>query len=691
MLALLLASAVATVVPPESPKPYEVTAANELRSYLEKCVPSGKVTVGGGRGAIALPAVFHVGDTALARAKGLSAAQIDEDRWIVRSFGGDVVLVGGGTRGTLYAVSHFLEDFCDVRWWSDREEDAPVRDSLALPALDVSGKPAFLYRSIHRSRDRAESDPRLAIRRRLNSNGLVPILAEWGGGMEYGPPDHAHTFDMYLPWSVHGKKHPEWYSLVGGRRLGGQFDGQLCLSNPDLKAAFLAKLREMIARGDADARARGLVPPRLYEISMNDNGNACQCAACKAEYEKWNKSGQYVRFVNELAAEIRKERPKIFLTMLAYIYTEAPPKGGVRAADNVIVKLCDTRSNAAASILEPGNDVFRKLLAGWQGKFANLFVWDYAITFDNRSLGFPYASELHYADTYRHYIANGVSGIFWEHEHPLVSDLWEIKFYVESRFFEDPYLDEDALLRDAFGRYFGAAADPVRRTRRILEDVRVRTKTYLTWINEFSFIGDEDLAKMSALWDEASRRVAGNATYLRRVKNARLGTDRLVEYRRRIPPCRADGVYVADVGHLDVSHINERGRRGGIVDDPESPIGGKAVVFETEPNAQRFLSLPFAIGVYNTQAQKVTGTREFKTIDTTPGYHWYAYENVTMPDSAILFFTRAWQVQAPCGYPRLVGKKFDIRVAAKFEGPEYIPGSTATNRIFIAGYELVPR
>ena len=39
------------------------------------------------RGAIALPAVFHVGDTALARAKGLAAAEIDEDRWIIRSFG----------------------------------------------------------------------------------------------------------------------------------------------------------------------------------------------------------------------------------------------------------------------------------------------------------------------------------------------------------------------------------------------------------------------------------------------------------------------------------------------------------------------------------------------------------------------------------------------------------------------------
>ena len=690
MMMILILAAAAAIVSPDAPKPYEATAAKELGAYLAKCVPSGKVTIGAdatGR----VPPVFHVGDTALARAKGLAAAQIDEDRWIIRSFGRDVVLVGGGTRGTLYAVSHFLEDFCDVRWWSDREEDAPVRDSLALPALDVSGKPAFLYRSIHRSHNRAEADPRLAIRRRLNSNGLVPIPAEWGGGVEYGPPDHAHTFDMYLPWSKYGKEHPEWYSLVGGKRIGGHWDGQLCLANPDLRAAFLGKLREMIAKGDAAAREKGLAPPRLYEISMNDNDKACACDACNAEYEKWGKSGQYLKFVNALAAEIAKERPEIFLTTLAYLYTDEPPKGGVRAADNVIVKLCDTRSNAAASILEPGNDVFVKLLAGWQGKFSRLFVWDYAITFDERTLGFPYASEFHYADSYRHYIANGALGIFWEHEYPLVSDLWEIKFYIESRFFEDPYLDEGKLVRDAFRRYFGPAAKAAFAARRRLEAARVRAKAVVMWSNEFTFIGDDDLAAMSALWDEAERRVRNNAVCLRRVKNARLGTDRLVEYRRKMPVRRADGIYVADVSHLDLSHVNERGRRGGVIDDPESPIGGKAVAFETEPNAHGYLSLPFSLGVYDAGAKKVTGCREFKTIDTTPGYHWYTLENTTIPDNAMLYFTRAWQVQAPFGYPRFAGKKFDIRVAAKFEGPEYIPGSTATNRIFIAGYELVPR
>ena len=57
MIALILAAAV-TVVSPDLPKPYEVTAAKELGAYLEKCVPSGKVTVGDAK-----DVVFHVGDT----------------------------------------------------------------------------------------------------------------------------------------------------------------------------------------------------------------------------------------------------------------------------------------------------------------------------------------------------------------------------------------------------------------------------------------------------------------------------------------------------------------------------------------------------------------------------------------------------------------------------------------------------
>ena len=55
-----------------------------------------------------------------------------------------------------------------------------------------------------------------------------------------------------------------------------------------------------------------------------------------------------------------------------------------------------------------------------------------------------------------------------------------------------------------------------------------------------------------------------------------------------------------------------------------------------EPNAHGYLSLPFAFGVYDTGEKKITGSREFKKIDTTPGYHWYTLENTTIPDNAHL-------------------------------------------------------
>ena len=203
---------------PDEPKAWEKTAVAELNHYLELCSEDRNVKIG------RLPAVFHVGDTAFARAKGLVPDSFADEEWCVKSFGRDVVLVGGGTRGTLYAVYHFLEDDCGVRWWMDGDEDVPLAKPLKFDALDRRGKPFFLCRDIYRTR---KSDPRTALRNRLNGNGDARIPAELGGGFEYGPPYHCHTWDMYLPFAKYGKEHPEWYALVNGERKGGQSVAQM--------------------------------------------------------------------------------------------------------------------------------------------------------------------------------------------------------------------------------------------------------------------------------------------------------------------------------------------------------------------------------------------------------------------------------------------------------------------------------
>jgi hypothetical protein len=197
----------------------------------------------------------------------------------------------------------------------------------------------FPYRDIYRSHKPANSMV-TAVRVRLNRDGDTPIPLSRGGSFTYGNPAHCHTFDRYLPFSKYGKEHPEWYSLRGGKRVGGQFEGQLCLSNPELRQTLLNKVLETIANDKGYAQQHGYSEPRIYEVSMNDNWNRCECDKCKAEEEKYNPSGFTLNLVNWIAAEVAKKHPGLFISTLAYFYNEPPPKGGVKAADNVYIYMC---------------------------------------------------------------------------------------------------------------------------------------------------------------------------------------------------------------------------------------------------------------------------------------------------------------------------------------------------------------
>ena len=666
---------------------FERTAADELESYLKLIVPSRQISVDG------CPSpVFHVGDTAFAAAKGLKSSELEDERWCVKSFGGDVVLIGGGTRGTLYAVSHFLEDELGVRWWCEDDADVPIRERVVLPKLGLVGRPALRYRSIHRGARGKGFGPEFAVRRRLNGNGIsdgIPVA--WGGGYEYGPPDHAHTFDMYIPWRKYGKDHPEWFSLRDGRRIGGNGEGQLCLANADLfRSLVLQQLRANIAKGEAAAAKAGLASPRFYDISMNDNRNRyCTCERCQADYARYGRSGQYIRFVNSIAEEIAADHPEIFITTLAYHFTEAPPSGGVRAARNVIVRLCDTATNLAAPYSEPGNGGFAQLLSGWRGLAENLFVWDYAITYHRGTLGFPFASEFHCADAYRCFATNGVSGVFLEHEWPELSDLNDIKFYLESRCMEDPSLDERALVKDAFARYFGKAARPAVQARRWIERARKDSQGMVDWYCcGFTFLDDRDLAYVRERWDEAERAVGSDARLLARVRKARAGSDRLYEFRRKSYSLRGDTI-VMDADKI--IHGARYGIRGtSLAEDSESPFGGKAVRHLIDSGNRDHMLSPFQMGIYDDVKSEVYARQVYPDRSKNRKYEWYELGRFRVRENSSFFFTRAWIVQTCCGCPALTKGEYSLRALVKFTGPLFHPDSTETNAFYLAGIELTP-
>ena len=544
------------VVGPRQPLPHEATAAKELQDYLARRV-KGELAIGGQRSI-----VFHVGDTELAQKSNLQSSELPEEEWHIKSFGNQVLLNGGGTRGALYAVYHFLEDYCDIHWWSEYEDYVPPAGPLSLPALDKSGKPAFLYRDLYRTHYPAEAVS-FAIRIRLNRSGDVPIPAEYGGSFNYGPPYHCHTFDKYVPATKYLETNPEFFSLRKGKRVGGQRHGQLCLTNEALKPVFLDSLRAYIRQGEENAGKQGVPLPRIYDVSQNDNRQFCECETCMEFVERHGHSGLYLTFINWLAGEIAKTHPHVYISTLAYHYSEPPPTGGVRAAPNVVVKLTDTLTNQAASILEDENRVFKEFSEQWRNYADHLFIWDYAITFTRGLTGFPFASEFYYGDLYRHYRANNVSGVFWEHENPHLADMYELKVFLGSKLLEDPDQDEEALIDLFMDRYYGPAAPHILAYRRLVDAARKRNAGVVRWfpkIHSFDYLEAEDIAGAHGLLAQAEAAVRGDPLLFAHVRRAAAGLDRLTCRRGTASLCyrHKDGRVRETKSVLDVISAKKR-------------------------------------------------------------------------------------------------------------------------------------
>ena len=679
---------------PDEPKAWEKSAAEELRHYLGLCLgrdgarPSRclhPLTVEGLDGV-----VFHVGDTAFARAKGLSPDSFADEEWCVKSFGREVVLVGGGTRGTLYAVYHFLEDDCGVRWWMDGDEDVPPARPLAFGTLDRRGKPFFMYRDIYRT---AKSDPRTAVRNRLNGNGDARIPAELGGGFEYGPPYHCHTWDKYLPFDTYGKEHPEWYALVGGERKGGQSVAQMCLTCPGLADEFSRRLEDFIGKGEANAAAKGVPAPRLYDISMNDNRRFCECTNCAAATAKFGHSGRQLNFVNAIAEKVAAKHPDLLFSTFAYYHSEPAPSNGVRAADNVVVKLCNTRQNMAAGIFDDDNRFMHDQVLAWKNFTKNLFVWEYGITFGDGK-GYPFPNEFSLLDKYRFYADNGVKGFLIEHEYPECSDMYELKFRLECKALEDPRQDAKGIIGDFMSRYYGAAGAMVLEARRLLDRRRRERKAFITWfptLGEFNFISDDDLAELERIFKAAAECVKGDAKRERRVERAYSSIGRLVEVRRRFGAKHPPEEGVSDKPFFDFPASSKAfalkdGKNIDYVKEPDlgDPLAGGETVVRVKADSEKYYDLPFELGIYDPANKRNVASKKWAKPNGV-GYHWYCLGRVTLPErSFYIYATRKWTVQLPVSLPGMNGNTFEIKALVKFTGPKFFRDSAEPDEIRIA-------
>jgi hypothetical protein len=514
----------ATVVLADGAPLPDQTAAHEVADHLAQ-ITGGKVAVVAEKQAPTAGTRIFVGATQGLAKLGVNPAKLASEEWLVRTVGNDLYLVGGGPRGTLYAAYHFLEDGLQVHWWTPWEETVPRRPSLTLGPLNLHGQPGFRYRDIYMLY--GHDGGRFAARNRLNREGDAPIDAKYGGTLAYGPPYHVHTFFLYFPPKENFAAHPDWYSLIGGKRVG---DGaQLCLTNPELRQAFLAKLLQYIETSWAAAKAASLPPPLVFSVSQNDWNKACQCEKCQALAKaEGSEAGPLIDFVNYMADGVRDKYPEVFIDTLAYFYTQKAPLT-LKPRDNVIIRLCDTEADMIKPITAPENRAFAEHILSWARIAKNLRIWDYAVTYATPN-GMPLPTTHTYGPDYRFYAAHHVEGVFTELEYGILADLRDFKIWSMIKTLENPNVDYEQLTDTFMNGYYGPAGPSVKKYLRVLEAEAVTRKGSSTcWQGSplrLTYLNLGFMQQAQRLFDQAEGAVAGDPIRLRRVRFARLSLDR---------------------------------------------------------------------------------------------------------------------------------------------------------------------
>lgn len=366
----------------------------------------------------------------------------DDESFTYCTVGSDLHIFGGSERGTMYGVFTFLERELGVRWLTSSCTTVPQRERYGLPLLDYSERPAFRHRldfcyDALRHRDWMAHN-RLNDLHHLVTNRYGSFSAIWG----------MHTFHKLIPPDRYFSAHPEYFSLVEGRRSD---KAQLCLSNDSLRRELTANLLAVI---------RDNPGYWCYDVSQNDNRLDCECTACMTLTRRCGgRSGALLWFVGQVADEVAREFPDVCVSTFAYHTTRTPPPAGsVSIPANVVIRLCPIECCMAHPLDEcPENSSFLDDLNAWSALTPNVYVWDYACCFYHYLLPFPNFRAL--AANCRLFARKGVIGVMEEGAHDAPwSEFSELKQWMIGRLLWNPRQDTDSLAALFIDGYYGEAA-----------------------------------------------------------------------------------------------------------------------------------------------------------------------------------------------------------------------------------------
>ncbi len=492
----------------ENPDECIVTAAEELQSYIKKVTGAELPVVTEKEITIDDKAIL-LGSTELTqKIKPMKTEDIKEDGFRFFSDGTHFIIFGEDSRGTLYGVYTFLEEYAGVRWFTPKLEKVPENKNLIIDAnTDTLIEPSF---AIRRNSPAYADD---AFRARNKTNVSFHYEAEkYGGALTYVLWDV--TLDRLVPDSLFAE-HPEYFAMNPD---GTRTTDHVCLSHPDVLPIAVENARKYMRECERETSDH-------IHIGQKDNSNYCHCENCTALYEKYGAiSAPTLIFTNNFADALDEEFPEFTFTFYAYGETERPPKDlTLKCNKNVVPVLCELhhacRSHTLGTcgaiddnqieseflnLYGDNEDYIAQDHKDWVSIADRTYIYDYTINFLFSAQFFSNFETMQSTMKYMHDI--GITGYVYNCGDGHYAAFNDLRNYLLAKLQWDVNADVEYMMMDFLSCYYGEEAAPYIKEILDIQTGQIKATAHafdFDWHYQSGYYPISKIAKLDNLWEKA--------------------------------------------------------------------------------------------------------------------------------------------------------------------------------------------
>ena len=388
----------------------------------------------------------------------------------------EVVIRGRSPNAVRDGVFDFVEKVIGVRWLYPGKdgEFVPELDRLNLTTSEWTLPEPMPYRGLHICSGKWHYDPEVAewmshrrCNRKLTHHREVDFVGEDLKRLGLAPDTTTHSFSFIIPDGEFYEAHPEYFSLVGGKRIRHADGGQLCLSNANLRRKFIEQLT-VFAETHPEVRILGIPP--------NDGYGWCECENClsmdaEAGSEPGDVSGRVWAFSIEVANTFKERFPDLLIGQ--YVYSNFKNCPVDKLPDNMAVIYTTMTRCFKHSLGNPACELnvqnCKELLA-WAKRCEHVYLYEYYSRSSWGDLPFPVWHTT--SEDMKWCQQNNIDGFLTE----VVgadNDWWQsghLALSATLATLANPDMDVDEFLDDTCVARFGPAAKPMRQYLCILKD-----------------------------------------------------------------------------------------------------------------------------------------------------------------------------------------------------------------------------